>query len=777
MSRFRAYSILLFLAFLGAWFVPRLAIEADITHFLPRSEDLVLAELSKSLTSSDLNRTITLTLEASDSAQAASATKEMGRRLAEHPEIAWIRTGPDPSLERAFYDIYFSRRFYFYSGFPAEVFEVNSLREKIIQLKHELAAPTGTFVRRIAARDPLLFFLEHIQRLRGYQAGIHVYDGSFVTGENRQIGVVLAASRSSPFDSSASRRLQRAIEESFRATQVEHGGQLRLQQAGVHRIALRSEETIRNDIQMISTIGMVGVVLIILVLFRSFRLLFVAVLPLCAGVLVAIVTVQLLFGAIHGLTLAFGATLIGVALDYVAHLFSHLHLGSSRNPGDTVRRIWPGLLLGAATTITGLIGLALTSFPGVQQMAVFTSVGVAVALVMTRFVIPALLPASMRSIALHTYLRQYSKRFLNFLSAQRRRLWILPFLGVGIAVFGILRLSWTDDIRALNPLDAALLEEDSQVRQAVSQMDMGRFVVAFGENLEEALVRNDALYEQLEEAVEAGELDSFRSLHPLLASEQLQRERYEAFPDEIHDRVNRALELEGFIPERFGAFHEDLKEPFNPLRFEDVEETPLAPMIKAHRVSFERGEAILTFVHHIHDLPTLINRVESFEGIRFFDQATFMNGAYRTFRVRTLRFVLFGLGAVFVLVLLRYRRIGRSLAAFLPALIAAGATLETLGWLGISANLLHIVALLLVLSMGVDYGVFMVENESDRQDDDAATVVGLFIACLSTSVSFGALALSVNPALGAMGITVGCGVAWSFILAPTAWILFRSSRT
>ena len=95
------------------------------------------------------------------------------------------------------------------------------------------------------------------------------------------------------------------------------------------------------------------------------------------------------------------------------------------------------------------------------------------------------------------------------------------------------------------------------------------------------------------------------------------------------------------------------------------------------------------------------------------------------------------------------------------------------------ANLLHVVALLLVLSMGVDYGVFMIETllPGHGHEDGPATVVSLLTACLSTVVSFGVLAMSTNPALQALGLTAALGVVGlSLLLAPAAWVLARAGR-
>jgi predicted exporter len=94
---------------------------------------------------------------------------------------------------------------------------------------------------------------------------------------------------------------------------------------------------------------------------------------------------------------------------------------------------------------------------------------------------------------------------------------------------------------------------------------------------------------------------------------------------------------------------------------------------------------------------------------------------------------------------------------------------------GFSLNLLHVVCVLLVLSMGVDYGVFLVESRTHPQQV-AATVLSLLACCLSTVLAFGLLAMSSNPALRAIGLTTGLGVLASLVLAPTALILFGATK-
>src|SRR5690606_18996230 len=98
---------------------------------------------------------------------------------------------------------------------------------------------------------------------------------------------------------------------------------------------------------------------------------------------------SLLVDEVHGLTLAFGSALLGGGVDYAVHLMFHLGHRGDRSVADVVTKVRPGLLLGAATTVVGLGGLALTSFPGMRELALFGSVGVGGSLLVTLVLVPA----------------------------------------------------------------------------------------------------------------------------------------------------------------------------------------------------------------------------------------------------------------------------------------------------------------------------------------------------------------------------------------------------
>ena len=133
-----------------------------------------------------------------------------------------------------------------------------------------------------------------------------------------------------------------------------------------------------------------------------------------------------------------------------------------------------------------------------------------------------------------------------------------------------------------------------------------------------------------------------------------------------------------------------------------------------------------------------------------------------------------GLIGVALILLVRYRRLAVALRALLPAVLACMAALGLQGLAGVHANLMHLVGMILVLSIGVDYGIYMLEAKSDGDNEAARTSISL--ATATTLASFTALALVPNPALRAIGLTVALGVPLAAWFSPMASLNFSRKK-
>lgn len=781
----------LLLALMGLFVGLRLELSSEITHFLAAGDDARLAKLSRQLADSELTKTTILLVgsESGDPEPAIAAVDALAETLAADDEVAWVRAGWEQDNSEAIYELYYPRRVYFTAGSEAELdarLSDAGLEAAAAELQRQFRLPTAALVKKIAPADPLLLYPELLERLEDAQAGpLELVDGHFVTAEGE--AALFFASVHSPFRAQHQGPLQATIDARFAelaAAAEAEGEVLRLRQSGVGRFALRAESQIRGDITRISTISTLGVIALFLVLFRGPRLVLLSLVPLAAGVLTATALSLLLFGRIHGLTLAFGASLIGICIDYPVHLFNHHVLEpDAGGAAGTLRRIRPGLLLGAVTTVAGFVGLGWTSFPGVREIAVFAAVGVIAALLATLYLLPPLMADRPKPVALQRTLAQLCARGLAAMEARRAGLIALPILALILIALAIPRLEFHDEVSALTQTEADLLAEDEAVREQVSRMDAGRMIVAIGDDEEQALAKNDAVYGLLVEAEAAGELDDFRSLHDLLWSEQLQRRNLAAYgePEAFVERLEAAYVEQGFRAGVFGEFETYLQataagEGAAPLDYATLADSPLAQAAASHRVELDGQVGVLSLLRGVEDVEALRARLDAagLDDVHLFDQQALMAELYGRHRRQTLELVGLGLLAVLAMIFLRYRSLAPTLAAFIPALLAAATALAILVLAGHALNLLHVVSLLLVLSMGVDYGVFLAESR-ERREQVAATLLSLVACCLSTVLAFGLLAMSSNPALKAIGLTTGLGVLASLVLAPTTLILFAAA--
>src|SRR5262245_16319094 len=356
----------------------------DLTHFLPVSSSSELAALSGRLADSPLTRTVVLSIGADELAVATGAARELAAVLRGRPEVAWIRSEIDPADFESIRALYFPRRLGFLSDRPEQELPQRlsdaGLRERAREVRRSLAGPASSFFEPLAASDPLGAFERLVRGFQAAQPALRVVDGSFVTPDGR-FAILLLGTRPSAFDSGAQGRFLDELRASFAeiATRRDHG--LRLEISSVGAFAAAAERGIKGDVVVIGLCSFVGVVLLFVAFVASWRGLAVVVLPPLAGILAATTLCLLVFGEIDGLTMVFGTSLMGIAIDSSNHLLIHHGLARPReSPQQVERRLRPSLVFAALTTVASFGALALTPFPPFRQMAFFAVVVVRVGL-------------------------------------------------------------------------------------------------------------------------------------------------------------------------------------------------------------------------------------------------------------------------------------------------------------------------------------------------------------------------------------------------------------
>ena len=154
--------------------------------------------------------------------------------------------------------------------------------------------------------------------------------------------------------------------------------------AGVVLHAAAGARRAQGEIAWFGTLGTLTIVVLMLAVFRSLwpLLLTLAILALASAAATA--ACQAIFGNVHILTLTFGTSLIGVAVDYSLHHFSRRLADTPPAPHE----LTPAMLLGCCTTITGYLALLIAPISGIRQIALYSAVGLLVACAAVLLLLP-----------------------------------------------------------------------------------------------------------------------------------------------------------------------------------------------------------------------------------------------------------------------------------------------------------------------------------------------------------------------------------------------------
>jgi predicted exporter len=738
--------------------LPHLRFTTKITDFLPDDSANRGAQIAALLAESEFARVMVIDLTLGEPGSAPDRLGALTRAL-----LSFLHDQPDVAVARSgFTEADVAATITFLAAWPATTFlprtayADDALRTRLSGLRDQLGSPIGLLVRQTAPRDPLGGLWAPLDALREARGSSLIEDDGVVFTSDHAHAFAFVETRSSPFDSDAQRQF-RAVLEGWMARSAPASA--RMQTAGTAQFAIASEAQIKGDVNRIGIISTVGIVAIFLVLFGSVRMIILGFVPMLFGSAVAVLACQAIFGEIHGITIAFGTSLLGVGLDYVEHYYAHFVL-TEAPATTTMKHVAPSLVLGALTTILGFIGIGASGLMGLRQMAVFSVIAIVASMAATYGIVPLWMPANYRPPrSLGLVNRGVLALLVRVTRRRRGRHWRLIALGLATiaAVVSVRAAEFSDNVNMLVSDTGSHVVDDRTVRSRLGPQ-WSCFAVVTAENEEALLAAIGQTTAELERARAAGAVTSFVPLDRLLPSRAEQIARAAAARDAA-PRIRRAMEELEFVPDQFQEFWALLRATDTKiLTLADVRRSPLAPLL-AGWVPAQGTPIALIPLFGVTDLAAVRARVKSAAIIA---PAGTIVELFRGVRIRTVLASAVGLGAIFLLLLARYRSARKSVIALAPGLLACVATVGTLVAAGVPLTILHVMSLLLVVSMGVDFGIFLVDT-TETLEESARTMVSILTASITTILSFGLLGLSESPGLAALGVTVTLGTTFSLV--------------
>ena len=747
-------------------------IQSDILAMLPNVQQDPLTDIALSRVEEQLSNSIYLGFVADNQAQAIQAAQGVMTQLNEQGKGIFVDIkSADINQAESLNNYYFPYRFSLLTPDQAHTLESGKLDSLIDQAQQQIYNAFSYASSGLLANDPLLLYPQNLQALAPQQA-LEVHQGILIArlpgvdSRERVAAIVMAKGVGSAFNPKVQDRQIAVLTQAFEHL-ARQDTEIEILRAGALFHAAAATQLAKSEVTSLGLASLLGACLLVWLAFRSLMPLTIALLTITTSMLVAVVMTSWVFAELHLLTLVFGTSLIGIAIDYSFHFYCERLNKPDASATQVIQHIFPAITLALITSVLAYSSIGFAPFPGMQQVAVFCASGLMSAYITLVLAYPLLasgsLPKGEQRLKLADRYLQIIDSLLIKLTP--KGLILIIILCLSVSSFGILRLTSDDDIRNLQQSPPEVQVQENTLRALLSGGTDNQFLLVRGDSEQALLQHLEDLAPRLNHAVNQQLIGNSFSLSKYLPS---------------HDRQARNYRLQGEI------YQQNLIQVIDTLGLDDA----LAPKLK-HAYLAAKGHYIdassflaspagklfaplwilpssgqeefgaLVLLGGIADIDTLSHFFADFPHVQLVDKVGDISKVMGKYRQLTLILLAVAMLAATLIFCSRFSIKLACLVVAVPALSAIF-TLATLGIMGASLTLFHSLALILVFGIGVDHSVFFAESKQESR----GVMMAVFMSASSTILAFGLLAFSSTPAIHFFGLTLLIGISFTFMLSP-----------
>jgi hopanoid biosynthesis associated RND transporter like protein HpnN len=581
------------------------------------------------------------------------------------------------------------------------------------------------------------------------------------------------------------------------------------------------------------SVALVMVAVLLYFALRSLRLMLSAVLTLVYGLICTAAFAAAAVGHLNIISIAFGVLYVGLGIDYALYLCMQFrerlgdglpqHAALSRAAAD----VGGFMAVCAATVSLAFFAFVPTSFTGIAELGLISGVGMFISLIVSLTVLPALitiLPPNAERTKLTTQTSGVLGRVLNWPYRYAKPIWVVAIvLAIGaLALAPRARFDY-DPLNLRDPKSVAvstfreLLKDPSIPTLTLSVLTPNaEAAVAMAKKLGALPVARRAL--ALPMFVPQDQAEKLQILSDLQLDLGLEAPASlptgPTTPDDIAATAQLQKDLPAFIaanPNVQGKAAQAMLDALD--QFENAE-AKLAPDAQDRLRQQLRSSLIGSLPPHLQDLSTALAATPVTEADLPPELARQWKTADGRYRVEiwpkevldnpdaTQRFVdgvrtaepeasgppvgylesgkavvdsfrqAFGFSfvAIALLLVILLRSVVDTLLVLVPLLLAGIYTVGGLVLAHLPFNFANVIALPLVLGVGVDYGVYLVQRGRAAKSADenllqTSTARAVLFGALITMANFGNLMLAKHPGMVGMGLLLTVGLGMTLICA------------
>ncbi|MCD6562175.1 MAG: MMPL family transporter [Deltaproteobacteria bacterium] len=648
-----------------------------------------------------------------------------------------------------------------------------------------IALPGASGFSRIAAMDPLNFRQFMIEKLQTMHHGLSFAPGPYLLSPSGDALLIVATPAVSPKNHSASRLLLKKIDEIRTACP-----KLKIGLTGGYAVAAQEEALVRGDI-LVCIIGSVfGIAALFFLAYRNFLTVVFLLLPLGAGLQLAMGVTALMTDHVHMLAAAFSTVILGLGIDFAIHIYDRYKMEreagmpAEQSVENAIIGTGSAVLAGGITTLIAFLVLIFTGNPILYQIGLLVSLGLIFCLITILWALPAWL------IFIERFSWGRSQRPMRLIGMDRMGRFVnrrpvfvlcLALLFFTAALPGLLKVGFERDIMSVKPrgLEAIDVQQDlfrafgagKEYVLIVWKADNEKMLFKKGEKVDNVLkkCRQEGIIHSWTSAssissfapflIEGVDLESIKRLFSGYGLELKDFEYTNEFLNAVSN-VNRSgqsfkeegkstkvcrLPITGMdrFPEIFGRFFINGEN--------NVEGVAWALLPGQEKISLLKAALTET-------LPNLIIVNPQLAAHYLLDE------------IRSELIFTAGCAGLLVLIIIIifFRRLSALFLVPLPMVMGIITMAGVMGLLGIKINLFNFIVLPILIGIGLDDGIHIYRRNQELNDIEktlSSTGRSILLTTLTTICGFGSLSFARYHVLKEMGLMVIVGVVSSFIFS------------
>ena len=525
--------------------------------------------------------------------------------------------------------------------------------------------------------------------------------------------------------------------------------EVKIAKSGQIFFAVAEATRAKDDVQRITIIATLGIIAMIWMLFYSPIPLIGALIVVGSGLITGLAALMVVFDSIHVIALVFGASMIGISIDYSLH---YLVLDPAHGTAtQRLAKIKPGLILGLLTSVTGFAALSISPTQLLSQISVYSIAGLIASYFTVVWLLPYIPARKVRTTSpiykLHCYLQTY---LVHMTVGMTSRLVVASAIVIGLVACMVL-FSGSDDIRQFGHGNDAMIADATHIADVIGLGGRPVFIRISGKNGEDRLQKGESVREKLSPAFNSDDLGGMIGVSDLIPSVALQKENRALVKNALY--VPFFTKLSAQLPVRITQPQQGA-----PFLTPDKKTTDILPEIGQLRTA----DSDIIRLHAVNNLVAVWSAIDGMEGVTLIDPTDAITAQFGYYRhwasiALGLSLCLAGVFAIW--------RYGVKVGICVFSSPAGAILLAILGGnlLGISMSFFTTMALFLVFSIGADYVLFLAESRQRDHNND--TCLAVLLSLISSVFVFGLLANSSVPLVSDIGSVIAIGLVAAWLLA------------